>query len=92
MYSDARFTEAILAAPSHLASADNSVSTLPSITSSPGTRPQSAMPLTKPALGPVQQQSPLQRQGFEVVGRRPGAFLHPRLGYVDASSCTEDFD
>ena len=25
-----------------------------------------------------------QRHGFEVVGRLPGAFLHPRLGYVDA--------
>ncbi|MGA0616381.1 GNAT family N-acetyltransferase [Paracoccus sp. KR1-242] len=25
-----------------------------------------------------------QRAGFEVVGRLPGAFLHPRLGYVDA--------
>jgi ribosomal protein S18 acetylase RimI-like enzyme len=22
--------------------------------------------------------------GFEIVGRLPGAFLHPRLGYVDA--------
>lgn len=25
-----------------------------------------------------------ERQGFEVVGRLPGAFRHPRLGYVDA--------
>jgi ribosomal protein S18 acetylase RimI-like enzyme len=25
-----------------------------------------------------------QRLGFEIVGRLPGAFLHPRLGYVDA--------
>ena len=25
-----------------------------------------------------------QRAGFEVVGRLPGAFNHPREGYVDA--------
>jgi ribosomal protein S18 acetylase RimI-like enzyme len=25
-----------------------------------------------------------QRHGFEIVGRIPAAFLHPRLGYVDA--------
>lgn len=25
-----------------------------------------------------------QRHGFEIVGRLPGAFKHPRLGYVDA--------
>lgn len=25
-----------------------------------------------------------QRMGFEIVGRLPGAFDHPRLGYVDA--------
>jgi ribosomal protein S18 acetylase RimI-like enzyme len=25
-----------------------------------------------------------QAMGFEIVGRLPGAFLHPRLGYVDA--------
>jgi ribosomal protein S18 acetylase RimI-like enzyme len=25
-----------------------------------------------------------QRLGFEIVGRLPGAFHHPRLGYVDA--------
>ena len=25
-----------------------------------------------------------QRCGFEIVGRLPGAFEHPRLGYVDA--------
>ncbi|MEM7178133.1 MAG: N-acetyltransferase [Pseudomonadota bacterium] len=25
-----------------------------------------------------------QRHGFEIVGRLPGAFAHPRLGYVDA--------
>lgn len=25
-----------------------------------------------------------QKAGFDVVGRLPGAFLHPRLGYVDA--------
>ena len=25
-----------------------------------------------------------QRHGFEIVGRIPGAFLHPHLGYVDA--------
>jgi ribosomal protein S18 acetylase RimI-like enzyme len=25
-----------------------------------------------------------QGLGFEIVGRLPGAFLHPRLGYVDA--------
>ena len=25
-----------------------------------------------------------KRHGFEVVGTLPGAFLHPRLGYVDA--------
>jgi ribosomal protein S18 acetylase RimI-like enzyme len=25
-----------------------------------------------------------QSFGFEIVGRLPGAFLHPRLGYVDA--------
>lgn len=25
-----------------------------------------------------------QRNGFEVVGTLPGAFLHPELGYVDA--------
>jgi ribosomal protein S18 acetylase RimI-like enzyme len=25
-----------------------------------------------------------QSCGFEIVGRLPGAFLHPRLGYVDA--------
>jgi ribosomal protein S18 acetylase RimI-like enzyme len=25
-----------------------------------------------------------QRHGFEIVGRIPGVFLHPRLGYVDA--------
>lgn len=25
-----------------------------------------------------------QRFGFEIVGRLPGAFLHPELGYVDA--------
>jgi ribosomal protein S18 acetylase RimI-like enzyme len=25
-----------------------------------------------------------QRFGFEIVGRLPGAFLHPKLGYVDA--------
>ncbi|TXB71303.1 GNAT family N-acetyltransferase [Paracoccus aurantiacus] len=25
-----------------------------------------------------------QKAGFAVVGRLPGAFLHPRLGYVDA--------
>ena len=25
-----------------------------------------------------------QRHGFEIVGRMPGAFLHPRFGYVDA--------
>ena len=26
----------------------------------------------------------LRKFGFEVVGRLPGAFLHPDLGYVDA--------
>src|ERR1041385_8822297 len=25
-----------------------------------------------------------QRHGFQIVSRIPGAFLHPRLGYVDA--------
>ncbi|WP_296643959.1 GNAT family N-acetyltransferase [Roseinatronobacter sp.] len=25
-----------------------------------------------------------QRYGFEIVGRLPGAFLHPKAGYVDA--------
>ncbi len=25
-----------------------------------------------------------QRNGFEIVGRLPGAFRHPRLGFVDA--------
>jgi len=25
-----------------------------------------------------------QRFGFEIVGRLPGAFEHPRLGFVDA--------
>jgi ribosomal protein S18 acetylase RimI-like enzyme len=25
-----------------------------------------------------------QACGFEIVGRLPGAFRHPRLGYVDA--------
>ena len=25
-----------------------------------------------------------QRNGFEIVGTLPGAFLHPKLGYVDA--------
>src|SRR5262245_6100783 len=25
-----------------------------------------------------------QRHGFEIVGQIPGAFLHPRFGYVDA--------
>jgi ribosomal protein S18 acetylase RimI-like enzyme len=25
-----------------------------------------------------------QSLGFEIAGRLPGAFLHPRLGYVDA--------
>ena len=25
-----------------------------------------------------------QKAGFDIVGRLPGAFLHPRLGYVDA--------
>ena len=25
-----------------------------------------------------------QKFGFATVGRLPGAFLHPRLGYVDA--------
>jgi ribosomal protein S18 acetylase RimI-like enzyme len=25
-----------------------------------------------------------QRAGFEIVGRLPGAFLHPQAGYVDA--------
>lgn len=25
-----------------------------------------------------------QRFGFEIVGRLPGAFLHPELGYFDA--------
>jgi ribosomal protein S18 acetylase RimI-like enzyme len=25
-----------------------------------------------------------QKFGFETVGRLPGAFLHPSLGYVDA--------
>ncbi|MEQ8347125.1 MAG: GNAT family N-acetyltransferase [Sneathiellaceae bacterium] len=25
-----------------------------------------------------------QHMGFDIVGRLPGAFLHPRLGYVDA--------
>jgi len=25
-----------------------------------------------------------QRNGFEIVGRMPGAFRHPRLGFVDA--------
>jgi ribosomal protein S18 acetylase RimI-like enzyme len=25
-----------------------------------------------------------QRAGFETVGRLPGAFQHPRAGYVDA--------
>ena len=25
-----------------------------------------------------------RKLGFEIVGRLPGAFLHPRLGYVDA--------
>jgi ribosomal protein S18 acetylase RimI-like enzyme len=25
-----------------------------------------------------------QKHGFEIVGRLPTAFLHPKLGYVDA--------
>ena len=25
-----------------------------------------------------------ERMGFAAVGRLPGAFLHPRLGFVDA--------
>ncbi|MFH5775188.1 GNAT family N-acetyltransferase [Paracoccus sp. NGMCC 1.201697] len=31
-----------------------------------------------------------QRAGFEIVGRLPGAFLHPRLGYVDALVMFQD--
>ncbi|MDT1062716.1 N-acetyltransferase [Paracoccus sp. CPCC 101403] len=31
-----------------------------------------------------------QRAGFEIVGRLPRAFLHPRLGYVDALVMFQD--
>ena len=32
-----------------------------------------------------------QRMGFEIVGRLPGAFAHPRLGFVDAFVMFQDF-
>ena len=32
-----------------------------------------------------------QRLGFEIVGRLPGAFQHPELGYVDAFVMFQDF-
>jgi GNAT superfamily N-acetyltransferase len=32
-----------------------------------------------------------QRLGFDIVGRLPGAFDHPRLGYVDAFVMFQDF-
>jgi ribosomal protein S18 acetylase RimI-like enzyme len=33
-----------------------------------------------------------QSLGFEIVGRLPGAFLHPTLGYVDALVMFRDLD
>lgn len=33
-----------------------------------------------------------QKLGFQIVGRLPKAFLHPRLGFVDALVMYQTFD